>query len=466
MQRKHLYLLLATLVLVAIVWFTPDTPGLKPAGKAALGVGAFAIIVWVSQALEDALSAFVIICLLVLLKATSVGGAFAGYSSASVWIVAVGLIMAACMERCGLSKRMALQLVRLAGGSPNKLYWMICVAVAVLSFFVPSIAGRTLLLLPILIEMGKAFNAKSGESNIVKGLIFVVIMSGTLMCVGVLTSHAGNPITAALIEKATGVPITWSMWFKAGAIPAFSAAFLSVPIIQWLWPSEIKDISAGQVYVDKELEALGPVTAREKYALVVFMCTLALWATDSYHRINPTLVGMFSVIAMLFPFSLQIMGWKDAERKVPWNVFVLYGAGISLGTVLVSSGAATWLAQTFFSPLNVFSIKAQVVILLWIITALQVLFTGGAAKTNALTPVIAAHAAAIGADVTPFALILGMNMVHQYLLPVSNLPNMVGLASGEITANELMKTGAIFSIYGAAFMSVMVYTYWTWTGMF
>ncbi|HXP97467.1 MAG TPA: anion permease, partial [Telmatospirillum sp.] len=107
----------------------------------------------------------------------------------------------------------------------------------------------------------------------------------------------------------------------------------------------------------------------------------------------------------------------------------------------------------------------QIIIILWIITGLQVFFTGGGPKTTALTPIVIAHAVAIGADPMAFALILGMNMPHQYLLPVTNMPNAVAMGSGHITSQEMMKTGAVMSILAAAFMTVVALTYWTWLGL-
>ena len=175
---------------------------------------------------------------------------------------------------------------------------------------------------------------------------------------------------------------------------------------------------------------------------------------------------MMAVVAMIAPGPQQLMTWKQAEKKVPWNIFIVYGAGLSMGSVLVSSGAAAWIASTFFSPLACFDIKMQVVILIWIMLVLQCLFTGAGPKTTALTPVVIAYATTQGIDPTPFVLLVGMNMLHQYLLPVSNLPNIIGLATEEITPGELIKTGAVMSIFGAVFMSIMVYTYWTWIGMF
>lgn len=462
--KKWLYILVAFACLIAINWLTPDVAGLKAAGKAALAVSVFAIVIWVTQAIDDALSGLLIVFLLAALKAHSVAGAFSGYSNTSLWLIVVGFIMAGCMEKSGLSKRIALVLVNLAGGSATKVYWAVAGVMAVLSFLVPSITARTLLMLPIILGIGQAFDAKQGQSNIVKALIFIVAMSGTMMSIGVLTAHVGNPITVGLIEAAAKKTISWSEWFRIGGPPAFIMAAISVYLLRLLWPPEIKSLGEGQAYIQRELAALGKLSRHEIYTMVVFILTLILWATDSMHKTPVITIGLLSIILLLWP-GTGIMNWKEASSKVPWNVFVLYGAGLSMGGALVSSGAAKWLAATMLGPIASMTHSMQMILLIWIATALQIFFTGGGPKTTALTPIVIAHAVTINADPMIFALILGMNMQHQYLLPVSNMPNAVAMGTGHITANELMKTGALMSIFAAAFMSIMVLTYWNWLGL-
>ena len=136
-----------------------------------------------------------------------------------------------------------------------------------------------------------------------------------------------------------------------------------------------------------------------------------------------------------------------------------------MGTALVSSGAAKWLASTMFQPIMGMTLPVQMIIILWVATALQVFFTGGGPKTTALTPIIIAHAVTIGADPLAFALILGITMPNQYLLPVSNMPNAVAMGTGHISIGELVKTGAVMAVLTAAFMSLMVFTYWKWLGL-
>ena len=465
MERKKLFaLIVAFAALAGILWLTPSVKGLTPQGKASLGVAVFAIIVWVTQALEDAISGLLIVFLLAALNATNLAGAFAGFSNTALWLIVIGFIMAGCMEKSGFSKRVALTLVNLAGGDAVKIYWAVALVMAVMTFLVPSITARTLLMLPIILGIGQAFKAEHGKSNIMKALMFIVAMSGTMMSLGVLTGHVGNPITVGLIEAATKKTISWSYWFKVGGFPAFSLAFLSVYILQLMWPPEVKTLGSGQDYIKQELAALGPFTKAEKYTLVVFLLTLILWATDSFHKVNVVIVGMASIIVLLWP-ARGIMPWKEAQAKVPWNVFVLYGSGLSMGAALASSGAAKWMAGTMLGPLLGLPHVAQLIIIIWLITALQVFFTGGGPKTTALTPIIIAHAVAIGVDPMAFALILGMNMQHQYLLPVTNMPNAVAMGSGHITSREMLKTGAVMSVLAAVYMTVMALTYWSWLGL-
>jgi sodium-dependent dicarboxylate transporter 2/3/5 len=464
MAKKWLSIGFAFLCMAAIVWLTPEIAGLKAAGKASLGVAVFAIVVWVTQAVDDALSGVLIIFLLAALKATTLAGAFSGFSNTALWLIVIGFIMAACMEKSGLSKRIALVLVNAAGGSASKVYWAVALVMAVMTFLVPSITARTLLMLPIILGIGHAFDAKPGQSNIVKALIFIVAMSGTMMSIGVLTAHVGNPITVGLIEAATKKSISWSEWFRVGALPAFSVAALSVFVLRLMWPPEIKSLGQGQDYIKRELASMGKLGTQEIYTMIVFLVTLVLWATDSIHKVNVAIVGLFSIILLLWP-QHGIMNWKEAQQKVPWNVFVVYGAGLSMGTALVSSGAAKWLAGTMLGPIVSMTHSMQMIILIWIVTLLQVFFTGGGPKTTALTPIVIAHAAAIGADPLAFALVLGMNMQHQYLLPVSNMPNAVAMGTGHISTGELIKTGAVMSILGAAYMTLMVMTYWSWIGV-
>ena len=39
---------------------------------------------------------------------------------------------------------------------------------------------------------------------------------------------------------------------------------------------------------------------------------------------------------------------KGVEKKIPWGTIIVFGVGISLGNVLLKTGAAQWLSDKTF----------------------------------------------------------------------------------------------------------------------
>lgn len=451
----------ATIVLILIRFALPDIDGLSDQAKSTLAIAAFSIIIWISGALEDVLSGFVVLFLLCVFHATSLQGALVGYANSALWLIVIGFIMATSMDKSGLSKRIALILLNYSAGKVIRIYWSIAAVMLILTFLVPSITARVLLMLPIVMGIASAFNCKPGKSNAIKGMLFIVSISGTMMSMAVITAHAANPITAGLIEKNLNVVISWTLWFKVAGLPALSLAVISIGLICLIWRPETLNAQNAKMYIQQEIKTLGKLSRQEIYTLIIFVLTLLLWATDSIHKTPILVVGLASSIALLWP-NVGPISWKQAQTQIPWSVFILYGAGLSMGMALVNSGAAKWIASMAFSPLTSLSIEWQLVSIIWFITLLQLIFTGGGPKTTALMPIVITFAMHNHTNSLVFSLIIGINMLHQYILPVNNMPNMIVMGSGYIKPREIVVTGVIMSLIAASFMSLMVFTYWQW----
>ncbi|WP_276903366.1 SLC13 family permease [Frischella perrara] len=459
--NKLVAITLACTVLLLIRFALPDIDGLSVQAKSTLAIAAFSIIIWISAALEDVISGFVVLLLLCLFHATTVQGALIGYANSALWLIVVGFIMATSMDKSGLSKRIALILLNYSGGKVLRIYWSIAAVMLVLTFLVPSITARVLLMLPIVMGIAKAFNCKPNESNAIKAMLLIVSICGTMMSMAVITAHAANPITAGLIEKNLDISISWTLWFQVAGLPALSLAIISIVLISLMWRPESLNAHDAKTYIQQEIQTLGKLTAKEIYTLIIFSLTLLLWATDAIHNTPILIVGLASSIALLWPHCGAIT-WKEAQSHIPWSIFILYGAGLSMGMALVNTGAAKWIASLAFSPLAGLSIEWQLVAIIWFITALQLIFTGGGPKTTALMPIVITFAMHNHTNSLIFSIIIGMNMLHQYILPVNNMPNMIILGSGYIKSREMIITGLIMSFVSASFMNVMVFTYWQW----
>jgi solute carrier family 13 (sodium-dependent dicarboxylate transporter), member 2/3/5 len=127
--RSNWGVLLAVAVLVAVLWL-PTPEGLSIAGHRMLAVLAFAVIVWMTEALDYAVSAIVVAALMAFLLGLSpnpanpkvllgtsagLGLAVSGFANTALALVASALFLAAAMTATGLDKRIALAILSRVG---------------------------------------------------------------------------------------------------------------------------------------------------------------------------------------------------------------------------------------------------------------------------------------------------------------------------------------------------------------
>src|ERR1700682_3759497 len=123
-------LLLAIAALV-VVLLLPTPAGLPAAGHRMLAILVFAVIVWMTEAIDYAVSAIVIAALMAFLlgfspspanpkvlmgTSAALSLAFSGFANTALVLVASALFLAAAMTATGLDKRIALSILSRVGG--------------------------------------------------------------------------------------------------------------------------------------------------------------------------------------------------------------------------------------------------------------------------------------------------------------------------------------------------------------
>src|SRR5262249_39612083 len=110
-------------------------------------------------------------------------------------------------------------------------------------------------------------------------------------------------------------------------------------------PAEVEDVPGGRDAIRKQLAELGPMKASEIKLLAISLTLLGFWATEGIlHRFD-TSSTTIAAIALMFLPGINVMTWKEAQPKIPWGTVVLFGIGISLGTALLQTRGAVWLAD-------------------------------------------------------------------------------------------------------------------------
>ena len=232
-QKKNLkpyFLVLSFAVLIGVLLL--PTPGDLPVmGHRALAVLAFAIIVWVTEAVTYTVSAAMIVSLLTLLLGLSpkldnpdellttkeaLKMALGGFSSPAVALVAGALFLAAAMQATNLHKRLALYILSKVGAKTGAIVFGAILVSIILAFFVPSATARAGAIVPILLGMVAAFGLPA-NSRLGALLIITAVQSISIWNVGIKTAAAQNMVALDFIYEQFGVDVSWGQWFMYAA---------------------------------------------------------------------------------------------------------------------------------------------------------------------------------------------------------------------------------------------------------
>src|SRR6185436_892151 len=176
-------------------------------------------------------------------------------------------------------------------------------------------------------------------------LMITTVQTASIWNVGIKTAAAQNMVAIGFIEKAFGRTITWLEWLVAAAPFAVLMSIALYFVMTRMIPPEVSEVPGGREAIRKALTDLGPMKLSEKKLLAISLTLLAFWATEGVlHRFDTSTTTITAVALMFLP-GIGIMTWKDAQPRIPWGTVILFGIGISLGTALLQTKGAVWLAD-------------------------------------------------------------------------------------------------------------------------
>ncbi len=480
---KRYGLLLALAALTAVI-LLPTPTGLPVAGHRMLGILVFSIIVWMTDCISYPVSAAVIIALIAFILGLApdiaapsklIGTtqaltiAMSGFSNTALALVGGALFIAAAMTKTGLDKRIALLVLSKIGAKTNRILIGVILVGLILSFFVPSTTARVSCMVPIVMGIISAFgvNKKSRFAGI---LMIATAQADSIWNVGIKTAAAQNMIAMGFIEKQLGQTISWMEWFIAAAPFAVIMSVVLYFVLLKIMPPEMKEVPGGKETVAKALHDLGPMGFAEKKLLALSVVLLFFWSTEKIlHSFDTSSTTLAAIALMLLP-GIGIMNWKEAQDRIPWGTLVLFGTGISLGSALLSTKAAAWLAQFVVAWFGLQTMPL-IGILASLAAFLIVIHLGFASATALAAAIIPILISVLQSVKTPGVNVVGMTMILQYvisfgfILPVNAPQNMVAYGTETFEVKDFIKTGIPLTIGAYLLILLLGMTYWKWLGI-
>ena len=416
---------------------------------------------WISEAIPFAVTALLPVVLFPFAGICNVTVAAAPYANPVIFLFLGGILIANGLQRSCLHKRIALKIICLAGTRQSALIAGFLVASAFLSMWVSNTAVA-LMMLPIAISVIVLFRAQN-DTSFAPALVLTVAYGSSIGGMSTLVGTAPNAILSGFMLENYGVTISFLGWMLLALPPVLILLGLA-----WLVLTKLAFRVKGNAVEDAgdllrvETGSLGPMNVGELGVMVVFFATAGLWLARGFLQswvpwLTDATISMAGGIALFFlpldrTWSSSILD-QETLKKIPFDVLLLIGGGLSLAAAIHTNGLAAWIGS-FAHQAASLPAPAVVCSILFIIICLAEL-TSNTATTSAFLPVGAALAA--GLNLPPLPLLAGIALASScgFMLPVSTPPNAIVFSSGYVSMSQMIRSGILLN-----FASWIIFSFW------
>ena len=379
-------------------------------GDPVISVAVWMLIWWITEAVSISVTALLPLLLFPLLKILPIADVGANYGSPIVFLFFGGFVMALALEKVNLHKRIALNIIKLTGTTPNKVILGFMIATASLSMWISNTAS-TVVMLPIALsvislliddEDGFTKNDKNFSLSVMLGIAFSANAGGIATVIGT----PPNSVLIGLLENEYNIEISFLKWMTLG-LP-FSIVMIGISylvLVKWMFPNKDLKFNASKEVIQVELQKLGPTSGKEKLVLAIFAVTVSLWIFRTLINsifpnlgLTDTMISILAAISLFaIPYNIKkgdfLIHWKDTS-KLAWGILILFGGGLALAKGMSSSGIVDMVAVAIAgSDISIILTAALLILLMLFMTELM----SNVALIAVLAPVVAGIA--IGLDI-------------------------------------------------------------------
>ena len=434
-------------------------------GDSVIAVAVWMLVWWITEAVSISVTALLPLLLFPLLKIMPLGDVGTNYGSPIVFLFFGGFIMALALEKVNLHKRIALNIIRLTGTTPNKVVLGFMIATASLSMWISNTAS-TVVMLPIALSVinlliNDADGFTKSDKNFALSVMLGIAFSANAGGIATVIGTPPNSVLIGLLENEYNVQISFLKWMTLG-LP-FSIVMITIiyfVLVKWMYPNKNLRFNASKEVIQVELQKLGPTSGKEKMVLIIFGITILLWVFRTLINslfpslgLTDTAISIFAAITLFaVPYNIKkrdfIIKWKDTSQ-LAWGILILFGGGLALAKGMSVSGIVDIIANAIASSdISIILTASLLILLMLFMTELM----SNVALVAVLAPVVAGIA--IGLDIPILYLLIPVTMASScaFMLPMATPPNAIVFASGYIKVPQMAKVGVLLNLIAVALL--------------
>jgi sodium-dependent dicarboxylate transporter 2/3/5 len=459
-KTKTLFLSVAILGFFYFQWTDPP---LSLTGEAwrLLGVVWLIILLWISEMFPFAVVALLPLLLLPVLGILPFGKATNSYANPVIFLFLGGFLMANALEKTGLHKRIALQIIYLTGRNLKGVFLGFMLATALLSMWISNTATTvmmTSIAIPALAWLLPGEH-KGEHSVFASYFLLAIAYAAGIGGIATLIGTPPNAVLYGLMSSEYNVSLSFIGWMGYG----LPIAVIMFAITFFLYQRKIDKLGLqGSDFdfkkrVKPELDLLGPLSYGEKWVMGIFSLAILLWVGRSFinqwmgdELLDDAMIALFAgVMPFFIPHrpggELHIMHWEDT-RNLPWNILLLFGGGLCLASAMGQTGLVTQAAEQLVSTFG-----NSPMLFLWVLPLVMLLLTelmGNVALATLFLPLAFQVGQQMGLPVEYYAFPVTVASSFAFMLPIATPPNAVVYSKGYFNILFMVKRGLWLNIIG------------------
>ncbi|WP_147820104.1 DASS family sodium-coupled anion symporter [Salidesulfovibrio onnuriiensis] len=383
--------------------------------------------------------------------------ALSGFANGVIWLIFAAFMFALGYKKTGLGKRISLLLIRYLGKNTLGLGYAVAFSDAILAPFMPSNTARSAgTIYPVVSNIPPMFQStpELAPRKIGSYLIWVGISATCVTSSMFLTALAPNLLAVDMVQKSSGIAISWVQWAKI-MVPAMLPLFLLTPWLAYvIYPPDQKTSPEAPAWAAEELRKMGKISAKELLMLGYAVLALVFWVFGKRLGIDSTVAAVFVLSLMVLT---KVISWEDViTNKGAFNVFIWFATLVAMASGLKQTGVLAWMGKLVGIYLQAMPPPTVAVMLVLLFFLLHYFFASTTAHTTALLPLFMATAAPlIPAEMLPrLALMLAGSLgLMGIITPYATGPSPIWYGAGFISQARWWALGGIF---GALYLATMI----------
>lgn len=449
-----------------------------------IGLAVWMITWWVSEAVPIGVTSLLPIAYLSLSGVSDISSASAPYGNKVVFLFLGGFILAIALEKWKIHERVALRILGLTGTGANGVIVGFMLATALLSMWMSNTA-TTLMMLPIALSVLSLLSASSPSEldggdkrmkNFGISLMLAVAYGANIGGTMTLIGTPPNLVLASFInDRATqtgSAPLSFFEWMLIGVpFGVIALTLTALLLIFVLYPNRLGKIEGAGEMIQRARDALGAWSSGQVRVSLVFLCTALSWVfraqlneLPGLTHLNDTVIGLIgATLLFIIPSGASqdsegesaqatpLLTWEDM-RRLPWDIVLLFGGGLSLAQALKSVGLIQAIGDQFS---NLGSISFTTLGLLTLIALLLTEVMSNVALVSVFVPVVSGVALGLGLE--PLALCVPVTLAAScaFMLPMSTPPNAIVFASGHVQIKHMVRAGILLNVVAVLWITTL-----------